>query len=163
MTSSACSRLSRMLLSRWLCAPPSVPSVSFSADATSLVATFAYSPPGPYNAGDVIELQLHPASPEVVAALGPLACWVTFHEAPFAQQRRATLKDMQPGRAFGARVRARNAAGAEGAWSEEQLVTTLALPVRCGGVGPGYTWCESDGGSAGRRGPRGWPVASHCR
>ena len=55
--SSACFRLKHLLLSRFLAAPPAVPTLRLSSDATSVTAAFQYTPPTPYNAGDCFELQ----------------------------------------------------------------------------------------------------------
>jgi hypothetical protein len=55
--SATCLRLKQLLLSRWLAAPPALPTLRLSSDATSITAAFQYTPPTPYNAGDVFELQ----------------------------------------------------------------------------------------------------------
>ena len=55
--SATCLRLKQLLLSRWLAAPPALPTLRLSSDATSITAAFLYTPPTPYNAGDCFELQ----------------------------------------------------------------------------------------------------------
>jgi hypothetical protein len=55
--SATCLRLKQLLLSRWLAAPPALPTLRLSSDATSITAAFQYTPPTLYNAGDVFELQ----------------------------------------------------------------------------------------------------------
>ena len=55
--SATCLRLKQLLLSRWLAAPPALPTLRLSSDATSITAAFQYTPPTPYNAGDYFELQ----------------------------------------------------------------------------------------------------------
>ena len=65
--SGACLRLKQLLLSRLLAAPPALPTLRVSSDASSLTAVFQYTPPTPYNAGDCFELQVSagraPAAP----------------------------------------------------------------------------------------------------
>lgn len=134
---TTCQRLAKLLLSRWLCEEPASAYLSFTSDASSITFAFGYAAPGVYNESDSVELQLFPTQPELLAALGDAADWCTFYSGP---DRRYTTVGLPPSRAFRARVRAVNAAGRCGAWSPELLVSTLALPVRCGGVGRGYTW-----------------------
>ena len=65
--SGACLRLKQLLLSRFLAAPPAVPTLRLSSDSTSITAAFQYTPPTPYNAGDCFELQARAARSRVAS------------------------------------------------------------------------------------------------
>jgi hypothetical protein len=53
-----CLRLKRLLLSHWLCEPPAVPELRVSSTHSTVVATFHYNAPTPYNVDDRFELQV---------------------------------------------------------------------------------------------------------
>lgn len=105
MTGDACLRLKRLLLSRWLSAPPAVPRLRLDSTVSTITASFDYAPPTPYNSGDCFELQartqtcrtcwtgkharetyavaqLYPTQPELVKALGDALDWYTFYRGP---------------------------------------------------------------------------------
>jgi len=56
--SAQCMRFKQMLLSRWLCEPPAVPDLRVRSTCNSVVASFDYAHPSPYNTGDRFELQV---------------------------------------------------------------------------------------------------------
>ena len=58
MSDGHCSRLKRLLLSHWLCEPPVVPELRVSSTCSTVVATFRYEGPSPYNVDDRFELQV---------------------------------------------------------------------------------------------------------
>ena len=55
-------RAKQLLLSRWLCDAPAVPTLRVSSTCSSVVASFQYAPPTPYNQLDWFELQACRAS-----------------------------------------------------------------------------------------------------
>jgi hypothetical protein len=97
--------------------------------------------------------QLLPTQPELVKAFGDALDWCPFYEGaarefvvdrlpgePHLRCLPAPLRPPTAERAFLFRVRAWNARGVAGTWSEESHCSTRQVPLRCGGKVRSTMW-----------------------